>query len=161
MSTVTGSSKSTTSSEGAVAALQKAYSMEVEAVANYLADSVNLDGVRAEEIKKSLAADVQEELGHAQRLAARIKQLHGHVPGPDELEFTHSHLSQEQATTDVEHVIRQVIADEQAAISHYREIINDTDGWDFVTQDLCIKLMADEEEHLTQFEGFLKEYTVE
>ena len=37
-----------------------AYSMELETVTNYLANSINLDGVRAEEIKKSLQADVTD-----------------------------------------------------------------------------------------------------
>lgn len=142
-----------------ISALQKAYSMEMETVANYLANSVNLDGVRAEEIKKSLATDIQEELGHAQRIAHRIKQLGGFVPGPGELDFSSSHLNETAKTTNVEQVIRAVIEDEQAAIDHYKKIIRDTDGEDYVTQDLCISLLADEEEHRTQFEGFLKEYT--
>lgn len=141
-----------------ITALQKAYWMELESVANYLADSVNLDGVRAEEVKRSLAEDVQEELGHARRLAERIKQLHGYVLGAEELPFSHSHLTSDRPTTDVEHVIRQVIEDEEAAISHYQSIIRDTEGSDYVTQELCISLMADEEKHLSQFEGFLKEY---
>ena len=34
--------------------LTAAYCMELETVMNYLANSINLDGVRAEEIKKSL-----------------------------------------------------------------------------------------------------------
>lgn len=72
---------------------------------------------------------------------------------------TASHMSAASATTDVELVIRGVIKDEEAAVEHYRQIIRDTDGKDYVTQDLCISLMADEEEHLTQFNGFLKEYT--
>jgi hypothetical protein len=29
---------------------------------------------------------------------------------------------------------------------------------DYPTQDLCITLMADEQEHLREFRGFLKEY---
>lgn len=148
-----------TKQRSTVEALQKAYSMEIVTVANYLADSVNLDGVRAEEIKNSLAGEVNEELGHAQRLANRIKQLGGFVPGPTEIEITHSHLSSTNESTDVERVIRAVIEDEQAAIEHYRQIIRDTDGDDYVTQDLCISLLADEEEHLTKFSGFLKEYT--
>ena len=61
--------------------LTAAYSMEIETVLNYLANSVNLDGVRAEEIKKSLAADITEEIMHAQQLGQRIKQLGGLVPG--------------------------------------------------------------------------------
>ena len=61
--------------------LIKSYWMEIETVINYISNSVNLDGVRAEEIKKSLALDVTEEIGHAQSLAKRIKELSGLVPG--------------------------------------------------------------------------------
>ena len=42
--------------------LQRAYSHELEVVTNFIANSTNLDGIRAEEIKKALAADVAEEL---------------------------------------------------------------------------------------------------
>lgn len=157
MTTLTNSKPTT--NDQTITALQKAYSMEMETVANYLADSVNLDGVRAEEVKKSLAADVQEELGHAQRLAQRIKQLGGMVPGPTDLDLSHSHLNANSKPTDVELVIRGVIEDERAAIDHYKKLIRATDGEDYVTQDLCIALLADEEEHVTQFEGFMKEYT--
>ena len=45
--------------------LSKAYWMEIETVMSYIANSVNPDGVRAQEIKESLAEDIQEELGHA------------------------------------------------------------------------------------------------
>ena len=38
------------------------------------------------------------------------------------------------------------------------EKIRATDGEDYVSQDLCIRLLADEEGHLIQFRGFLKEY---
>ena len=73
--------------EEIVELLKKAYSMELETVTNYLANSINLDGVRAEEIKKALAADVTEEIGHAQVLAARIKQIGGTAPGSADLNF--------------------------------------------------------------------------
>ena len=58
-----------------VALLTTAYWMEIETVMSYMANSVNPDGVRAQEIKESLAEDIQEELGHAQRFAERIKEL--------------------------------------------------------------------------------------
>src|SRR6188472_1916500 len=61
--------------------LSKAYWMEMETVMSYVANSVNPDGVRAQEIRESLAEDVQEELGHAQQFANRIKELYGVVPG--------------------------------------------------------------------------------
>ncbi|MBA2766143.1 MAG: rubrerythrin, partial [Solirubrobacterales bacterium] len=43
-----------------VAMLTKAYWMELETVMNYIANSVNPDGVRAQEIIESLKTDVQE-----------------------------------------------------------------------------------------------------
>ena len=140
--------------------LKTAYSMELETVMNYLANSINLDGIRAEEIKKSLAADVPAELGHAQQLGARIKQLGGLVPGAVEVKLG-SQIPPTSNTTDVVGVIRAVIDAEESACAHYKKIIKATDGEDYVTQDLCIRLLADEEEHLVLFRGFLKEYTQE
>lgn len=134
--------------------LQKAYMMELETVANYLANSVHLDGVQAEEIKRALAGDITEELGHARRLAERIKQLDGRIPGSLELDRSQSSLQPPETTTDVESVVNGVIEAEAEAIAHYRKIIEATDGSDFVTQDLAIALMADEEQHHRQFEGF-------
>src|SRR5688572_21658132 len=61
--------------------LKKAYWMEIETVMSYITNSVNPDGVRAQEIIESLEKDVQEELGHAQTFAHRIKELWGVVPG--------------------------------------------------------------------------------
>ena len=55
-------------------------------------------------------------------------------------------------------VIEAVIDAEKAACEHYKKVIKATDGDDFVTQDLCIRLLADEEEHLVLFQGNLKEY---
>ena len=137
--------------------LTTAYSMEMETVLNYLANSVNLDGVRAEEIKKSLAADVTEEIGHAQQLGQRIKQLGGLVPGSAAVKLGQQ-IQPTSNTTDVVGVIKAVIDAEQKACAHYKEIIKATDGEDYVTQDLCIRLLADEEEHFVLFNGFLKEY---
>ena len=146
------------SQEEIVALLKKAYSMELETVMNYLANSVNLDGVRAEEIKKSLAADVVEEINHAQQIARRIKQLGGLVPGPVAVEVG-GQQQPSSDTTDVVYVIKAVIDAENAACNHYKSIIRATDGEDYVTQDLCIRLLADEEEHRVLFQGYLKEYS--
>jgi hypothetical protein len=48
--------------------LVHACGMELETVQNYIAASVNLDGVRSEVIKKALAADVPTELMRRHRL---------------------------------------------------------------------------------------------
>ena len=143
--------------EEVISLLRTAYCMELETVANYLATSVNLDGVRAEEIKKSLGADITEEIGHAQRLAQRIKQLGGLVPGSASVEMG-SQIQPSDDTTDVVYAIKAVIGAEEAACAHYNKLIKATDGTDYVTQDLCIQLLASEEEHLVLFRGYLKEY---
>ena len=146
------------SKDEVIALMTTAYNMALETVTNYLANSVNLDGVRAEEIKKSLAADITEELGHATQLANRIKQIGGTVPGSAALKMGDQFQPPEDKT-DVVAVIKGVIEAEESAIAHYKKIIKATDGEDYVTQDLCIQLLSSEEEHLIQFRGFLKEYT--
>jgi bacterioferritin len=146
------------SNQEVIEMLKVAYNMELETVLNYLANSTNPDGVRAEEIKKSLSADITAELGHAQQLANRIKQLGGFVDGSAALKFG----AQEQPpknTVDITSVIKAVIKAEESACAQYKKLISAVEGEDYVTQDLCIKLLADEEEHLILFKGFLKEYT--
>jgi len=140
-------------------ALSKAYNMELETVANYLANSINLDGVRADFIKQALSVDIQGELGHATQLGNRIKQLGGIVPGSLALKMTQQSLQPREDTTDVIDVIRGVLEAEEEAINHYRALIKLTDGEDYVTQDLAITILADEEGHRQQFQGYLKEYT--
>jgi len=138
--------------------LTRAYWMELETVVNYLANSVNLDGVRAEEIKKSLAADITEELNHATLLANRIKTIDGRIPGSEHFKAVQSTLQPPEDTTDVVSVIKGVIDAEEAAIAQYEKIIRLCDGYDFVSQDMCITLLADEQQHRREFVGFLKEY---
>ena len=141
--------------------LQKAYWMEIETVMSYIAGSINPDGVRAREITESLQEDVQEELGHAQQFASRIKELYGVVPGSLEFSAEQSYLQPPDHQTDIVHVVKGVIEAETGAIEHYNHIIEVTDGVDFVTQDMVIDILRDEEGHRRLFEGYLREYEAE
>jgi bacterioferritin len=141
--------------------LKRAYWMEMETVMSYIANSVNPDGVRAQEIRESLEEDIQEELGHAQQFAARIKELYGVVPGSLEFEAEQSFLQPPDEQVDVVHVIKGVIEAESGAIEHYSRIIERTDGVDPVTQDMVIDILHDEQGHKRLFEGFLREYEAE
>jgi bacterioferritin len=141
--------------------LKKAYWMEVETVMSYITNSVNPDGVRAQEIKESLEKDIQEELGHAIQFAQRIKELWGVVPGSLEFSAEQSYLQPPEHQTDVVSVIRGVIEAEAGAIDHYNRIIETTDEVDPVTQDMVIAILHDEEGHKRLFEGFLREYEAE
>jgi bacterioferritin len=130
--------------------LKKAYWMEVETVMSYITNSINPDGVRAQEIVESLQQDIQEELGHAQQFASRIKELYGVVPGSLEFAAEQSYLQPPEHQTDIVHVIK-----------HYNRIIQETDDIDPVTQDMVIAILRDEEGHRRLFEGYLREYEVE
>jgi bacterioferritin len=147
--------------EKIVGLLQKAYWMEIETVINYITNSTNVDGIRAQEIRESLAQDVQEELGHAQLFAERIKELYGVVPGSEEFSPEQGFLQPPEHQTDLVHVIRGVIAAETGAIEHYTRIIEETEGIDHVTQDMVIAILKDEQGHRRLFEGFLREYEFE
>jgi bacterioferritin len=141
--------------------LATAYWMEIETVMNYIASSVNPDGVRAREVVEHIERDIMEEVGHARQLAERINELYGIVPGSMAFEATQSYLQPPPEQTDVVHVIKGVIEAESRAIEHYDSIIEFCEAFDRVTQDMVIAIKRDEEKHLRLFEGFLREYEAE
>jgi bacterioferritin len=141
--------------------LKTAYFMELETVMSYVTNSINPDGVRAQEIKESLEEDIQEELAHAQQFAERIKELYGVVPGSMDFKASQTYLQPPDEQTDVVHVIKGVIEAETGAIEHYTRIVEETDEVDLVTQDMVIDILRDEQGHRRLFEGFLREYEAE
>ena len=167
MATVRSSSEGILSDDKAqqraelVELLRKAYWMEVETVMSYIANSINPDGVRAQEIIESLREDIQEDLVHAQQFASRIKELYGVVPGSMDFAAEQGYLQPPEHQTDIVHVIKGVIEAETGAIEHYNRIVEFTDGVDWVTQDMVIAILHDEEGHRRLFEGYLREYEAE
>ncbi len=147
--------------EDIISMLTKAYWMEIETVVSYLANSINPDGVRAQEIIESLKADIEEELGHARQFGERIKELYGVVPGSAGFTAEQTFLQPPEHQTDIVHVIKGVIEAESGAIDYYNEIIERTEEVDPVTNDMVIAILHDEEGHRRLFEGFLREYEAE
>ncbi len=144
------------SKEEIIQALKASYWKEIETVMNYIANSVNLEGVMAAEIKESLEKEVTDEISHAQQVAARIKELGGYVDCSKDFKAEQDSLQTPKDTTDAKAVVEGVIEAENDAIKNYKKVVNMTDGEDFVTQDLAVSLMADEEKHLSEFQGYLK-----
>lgn len=147
--------------EAIVELLKTAYFMELETVMNYVTNSINPDGIRAQEVKESVEEDIQEELTHAQQFAARIKELYGVVPGSMDFKASQDKLQPPEDQVDVVHVIKGVIDAEDGAIKHYTRLVEETEGVDPVTQDLAIEILHDEQGHRRLFEGFLREYEAE
>jgi bacterioferritin len=79
------------------------------------------------------------------------------------MEFTaeQGYLQPPSQQTDIVHVIRGVIEAENGAIDYYQEIIEFCESLDFVTQDMVIDILRDEQGHKRLFEGFLREYEAE
>ena len=147
--------------EAIVELLKTAYFMELETVMNYVTNSINPDGVRAQEVKENIEEDIQEELGHAQLFAARIKELYGVVPGSMDFKAGQAKLQPPEDQIDIVHVIKGVIDAEDGAIQHYTRIVEETEDVDPVTNDMVIDVLHDEQGHRRLFEGFLREYEAE
>ena len=146
-------------SEEVTTLLKKAYGDEIETVMNYMTNSIVLDGVSAEEVKESLQTDIQEELGHAEKLGQRLKQLDERPPGSAEFEANQQSLQPPEDSTDVLSVIEGVLDAEEDAIDTYRDLVHAAEEADDpVTEDIAVTVLADEEAHRTEFRGFLKEY---
>ena len=147
------------SSDQVITLLRKAYGDEIETVMNYQTNAIVLDGVRAEEIKESLRADIQEELGHADMIGQRLKQLDARPPGSAEFTARQDTLQPPEDSTNVLSVIQGVIDAEEDAIATYRDLVDAAEAAnDPVTEDLAVTLLADEEAHRTEFRGFETEY---
>jgi bacterioferritin len=142
--------------EQIVELLKQAYFAELETVINYVTNSTNPDGIRAQEIKRSLEEDIEEELGHARLFAKRIKELYGVVPSSTDFVAQQPFLAPADHQTDIVHVIRGVIAAETSAIELYNKLVDLTEDTDPVTNDMVIAILADEEGHRRLFEGFLR-----
>ena len=108
--------------------------------------------------RRGARADVDEELGHARKFAARIKELYGTPPGSLAFTAEQASLQPPADATDVVSVIRGVIEAEAGAIEHYTRLIEACDGVDWATQDMVIDILRDEEGHLRTFERYLREF---
>lgn len=140
--------------------LTRAYWMEIESLMSYLANATNLEGVHAQEVVEHLEEDIQDELRHAQEFGRRIKELYGAVPGSMDFRAEQTYLQPPGEPTDVRQVVEGVLQAETGAMEHYNRIIELCDGLDYVTQDMVIQILRDEERHRRLFEGFLREMEV-
>ena len=83
------------------------------------------------------------------------------VPGSMEIKPEQDYLQPPEEQTDIPHVVRGVIEAEAGAISFYNDIIEFAAEHDPVTEDMVIAILRDEQGHMRQFEGFLREYEAE
>jgi bacterioferritin len=121
--------------------LTDAYWGELQTVSAYVMSSTNRDGIRAPHIGAALREAIANNLDHAQRLAVRIKQLHGPVPDSDGFATRALRLRPPEDAFDHRSVLSGVIEAEAAAINRYRRIVATLDPADWVTRDLLTRLI--------------------
>lgn len=128
--------------------LEEAYYDELESIMNYLAIGQNLETDAGQRVSEMFLADVGEELNHAERLSERINVLGGHVSGSEEFTSTQTYLQPPEDHTDVLAVIEGSIEAEKAAQETYKRLIRKAQEQDdYVTEDLAIELLEEEQKH--------------
>lgn len=140
--------------------LTAAYWRELETVSNYAASATNRDGVRAPEIGRYLRDAIASALDHAQRLAIRIRQLHGPAPRADDFLVRDLRLGPPPEPQDDISVLTAMLEVQTAAIDRYWGIAAvATDSRDWITQDVAIQFVREKETHRDVLETCLNELT--
>ena len=111
-------------------------------------------GIHARTVAAEFLAHSNEELGHADSLAARIVQLGGEPDfAPQHLE--HNSHAEYMAGRDLPDMIREDLVAERIAIHSYRAFIQWLGDKDPTTSDLLKRILAVEEEHADDLAGML------
>jgi bacterioferritin len=113
------------------------------------------DGLAAESVKQEFMEHAQQELAHADRIAARIVQLDGEPNfDPDGLaERSHAEYV---AGKSLESMIREDLVAERIAIDSYKEAIRYLADRDPTTRRLFEEILAQEEEHAEDLSSMLQ-----
>jgi len=112
-------------------------------------------GLAAESVRQEFLEHAQEELGHADRIAARIVQLDGE---PDFNPRTLSDRSHAEYVTgdSLESMIREHLVAERIAIDSYRQMIRYIGPRDPTTRRLLQEVLAKEQEHAADLASMLR-----
>jgi bacterioferritin len=129
-----------------ISVLQEALATEIVCTLRYRQHFHSARGMNAEPIAAEFLQHANEELDHAERIAARISQLGG---DPDYNPATmegRSHSEYRTATSLRQMVIENLVA-ERVAIASYSEIVTWLGTADPTTRRLLEDILAVEEEH--------------
>lgn len=138
--------------------LRRAMLMELQTFYSLWMTAIVAEGFHGEELTEHFKADALEELGHAEKLAARIIELGGNPvvdPGEWEAGTGTPWIAPRKNFADADGMVADQIRAEAAAINHYNAIAKMTFGKDPVTYHLATELLADEVGHEEFLENLL------
>jgi bacterioferritin len=134
--------------------LNEALATELVCVLRYRRHYFLAEGAVGESVKKEFLTHAGEELGHADRIAARIVQLGGEPDfNPDTL-TRRSHAEYVEGATLADMVKEDLIA-ERIAIDSYREMVDYLKDKDSTTRRMLEEILAVEEEHAEDMSSML------
>lgn len=126
--------------------LDASLATELVCVMRYRRHYFMATGLAAESVAQEFLAHSNEELGHADRLAARIVQLGGEPDMEPARLQSRSHAEYVSGNSLVD-MIREDLVAERIAIDAYRAIIRHIGDKDPTTRRLIEEILAVEEEH--------------
>jgi bacterioferritin len=134
--------------------LNAALATELVCVLRYRRHHFMARGIHSRAVAAEFLAHSNEELGHADSLAARIVQLGGEPDfAPQDLD-TRSH-AEYVAGHSLQDMIREDLVAERVAIHSYRQTIQSLGDKDPTTSDLLKRILAVEEEHADELASLL------
>ena len=115
-----------------------------------------MEGPMRSEVEPELLVHANEELGHAELVAARIIQLGG-TPVINPFEWTKLARCSYDEPSDpyIEMILEQNLKGERCAIQRYEEIADFTAGKDHSTHQMAVQILNDELEHEDDIEAWL------
>jgi ferritin-like protein len=129
-------------------------------MSKYAASATNRESIHARRIAQHLRDAITSNVDHAQRLAARIQQLHGPLPSPGDFSARKLSLRPPAKPHDNVSLLHGVVKAETAAIDRYRDIIAlASEAADWITQDLAADLIREKETRRESLQRYVAELT--
>lgn len=138
--------------------LNEALATELVCTLRYRRHYFMAHGVHAEAIKEEFRTHAQEELEHADRIAARIVQLDG-APNFDPRGLAERSHAEYVPGTTLNDMIRENLVAERIAIDSYKEMVSYIGPRDSTTRRLLEEILAKEEEHAEDLSSMLSAVT--
>lgn len=137
--------------------LNEALATELICVLRYRSHHFMARGIHAKSIAQEFLIHANEELAHADMIAARIVQLGGEPNfSPDGLN-ARSHVEYKTSKTLAE-MIRENLIAERIAIDSYRDLIQYLGNDDPTTSRMLKEILATEEEHADELADWLDDF---
>jgi bacterioferritin len=142
--------------ERVIAALNDALATEIVCVLRYKRHFYMAEGINSGPVAQEFLQHANEEMGHADLIAARIVQLQGEPDFDPATLLARSH-AEYAAGTDLADMIRDDLVEERVAISSYGEIIRWLGDKDPTTRRMLEGILAMEEEHADDLLNLLRD----